>query len=319
MALLSVASVAKDKPSLPKAILDANAGVSVRIPKKSRVLLRSVQVLVDGMRDPSLEAVVEPFVRSVLSSAGFTIVASAKEVQREAAEREWERASPEIHKGSLPPTGTILRENVEVSFTVHLVRSSRQMAAILGDLVRLRIAVGGFLLRKKETGAIVFAQFVDNVTQVGTAQLVTFATDKDETFALTGTPIGGFLLTRDNQRKRDLKAVRSAIGLLHHLLVQKLAEKEPIRGIVLGKVEGITTTFVAINVGGLVGVEKGTVFAVHPVRTVGGERVALPPIAKLRALVVNDTNTVCDVVEGSIDQINEGDEVREIRPPANSH
>jgi hypothetical protein len=32
----------------------------------------------------------------------------------------------------------------------------------------------------------------------------------------------------------------------------------------------------------------------------------------LRVLVVNDTNSVCDVVDGSLDAISEGDEVREV-------
>jgi hypothetical protein len=53
-------------------------------------------------------------------------------------------------------------------------------------------------------------------------------------------------------------------------------------------------------------------FAVHPVRNVGGERVTLPACAQLRVLVVNDTNAVCDVVDGSLDAISEGDEVREV-------
>ncbi|MCS7223804.1 MAG: hypothetical protein NZ959_04520 [Armatimonadetes bacterium] len=318
LVFLSVPVAAKDNPKIPREVLDANAGVSLKIPRKSRVLIRSVSVIVDGVADPSLQAFAEPLIRSVLSSAGFSVVASAKEVMREASEREWERASPEIHKGSLPPPGTILRENVEVTVTVHLVRSSKQMAAVLGELARQRINIGGFLIRKKQTGAIVFAQFVDNVTQTGTAQLVTFATNKDESFALTGTPFGALLLTRDEQRKRDLNALRAAVGLLQALLVKKLEDREPIRGSVLGKVEGVTTTFVAINIGAFVGVEKGALFAVHPVRVVGGERVALPPVAKIRALVVNDTNSVCDILEGSLDHINEGDEVREIRPVTNS-
>jgi hypothetical protein len=233
-------------------------------------------------------------------------------VRREVEERQWERASDEIHKGSLPPKGTILRESVELKVTVHLVRSAKEWAALLGELRRRRINIGGFLIRNKETGAVLFAEFVDNATQTTTAQLISFASDKDQTFALTGTPFGAIMLSRDNQRQRDLNALRAAMGYLSRLLKVKMTERDPLKGKVLGKVAGITTTFVAINLGRLDGVREGMRFAVHPVRNVGGERVTLPACAQLRVLVVNDTNAVCDVVDGSLDAISEGDEVREV-------
>jgi hypothetical protein len=185
---------------LPKALADANAGVKLGIPQGARVLLRDIVVFSDGVPDPSLRAFVEPLLKNALTEAGLTIVATPQEVRREVEERQWERASDEIHKGSLPPKGTILRESVELKVTVHLVRSAKEWAALLGELRRRRINIGGFLIRNKETGAVLFAEFVDNATQTTTAQLVSFASDKDQTFALTGTPFGAIMLSRDNQR-----------------------------------------------------------------------------------------------------------------------
>lgn len=303
---------ADQSSQLPKAIADANAAVKLGIPQGARVLLRDIVVFSDGVPDPSLRAFVEPLLKNALTEAGLTIVAAPQEVRREVEERQWERASDEIHKGSLPPKGTILRENLELKVTVHLVRSAKEWAALLGELHRRRINIGGFLIRNKETGVVLFAEFVDNVTQTTTAQLVSFASDKDQTFALTGTPFGAIFLSRDNQRQRDLKALRAAMGYLSRLLKVKMADRDPLKGKVLGKVAGITTTFIAINLGRLDGVREGMKFAVHPVRIVGGERVTLPPCAQLRVLVVNETNAVCDVVDGSLDGISEGDEVREV-------
>ncbi len=308
----------KDKaPSVPKPVLEANAGVKLGIPQGARVMLREIVVFVDGIPDASFRAFVEPMAKAALTESGFTVVATPQEVQREAGERQFERESEEVHKGSLPPKGTILRETVELKVTAHLVRSSKELAALLGELRRRRINVGGFAIRKKETGAVVFAEIVDNASLTTTAQLISFATDKDQTFTITVAPFGagtysGIVLGRDNQRQRDLNALRAALGHLSNLLKLKLKEREPIKGVVLGKVEGVTTTFVVINIGRLDGVQQGMVFAVHPVRVVGGERVALPLVAKLRTLVINDTNTVCDVVEGKLDAVTEGDDVREV-------
>lgn len=299
-------------PYVPKPILEANASVKLGIPQGARVLLREVVVFVDNYPDPSLRAFVEPLLKAALTEAGFTVVATAQEVRREVEERRFERESEEVHKGSLPPKGMIMRETVELKATVHLVRSSRQLGMLLGELRRRRIDVGGLYIRKNETGALVFLEIIDNATLTTTAQLVSFATDKDETLTITGTPFGAFVLGRDNQRQRDMSAVRAAMGHLSNLLKLKLAEREPIKGKVLGKVEGVTTTYVVINVGRLDKVQKKMLFAVHPVKQIGGEMVSLPPIAKLRVLIVNDTNSVCDVVEGDIGDINEGDEVREV-------
>ncbi len=299
-------------PSVPKAIVEANASVKLGIPQGARVLLREVTVFVDNYPDPSLRAFVEPMLKAALTEAGFTVVATAQEVRREVEERRFERESEEIHKGSLPPKGTILRETVELKATVHLVRSARQLGLLLGELRRHRINIGGFYIRKNESGALVFLEIVDNATLTTTAQLVSFATDKDETFTITGTPFGAILLGRDNQRQRDMSALKAALGHLSNLLKLKLAEREPIKGKVLGKVEGVTATYIVINVGRLDGVQKGMQFAIHPVKKVGDELVALPPTAKVRVLIVNDTNSVCDVVEGSIESVSEGDEAREI-------
>ncbi len=299
-------------PSVPKAIVEANASVKLGIPQGARVLLREVTVFVDNYPDPSLRAFVEPMLKAALTEAGFTVVATAQEVRREVEERRFERESEEIHKGSLPPKGTILRETVELKATVHLVRSARQLGLLLGELRRRRINIGGFYIRKNESGALVFLEIVDNATLTTTAQLVSFATDKDETFTITGTPFGAILLGRDNQRQRDMNALKAALGHLSNLLKLKLAEREPIKGKVLGKVEGVTATYIVINVGRLDGVQKGMQFAIHPVKKVGDELVALPPTAKVRVLIVNDTNSVCDVVEGSIEIVSEGDEAREI-------
>ncbi len=299
-------------PSVPKAIVEANASVKLGIPQGARVLLREVTVFVDNYPDPSLRAFVEPMLKAALTEAGFTVVATAQEVRREVEERRFERESEEIHKGSLPPKGTILRETVELKATVHLVRSARQLGLLLGELRRHRINIGGFYIRKNESGALVFLEIVDNATLTTTAQLVSFATDKDETFTITGTPFGAILLGRDNQRQRDMSALKAALGHLSNLLKLKLAEREPIKGKVLGKVEGVTTTYIVINVGRLDGVQKGMQFAIHPVKKVGDELVALPPTAKVRVLIVNDTNSVCDVVEGSIESVSESDEAREI-------
>ncbi len=319
LALSPVMGQGSKPPSVPKAILDANAEVKLSIPQGARVLLREILVFVDGYPDPSFRALVEPLLKSALTNAGFTVVATAQEVRRETEERRFERESEEVHKGSLPPKGMILRETVELKATAHLVRSARQLGAILGELRRYRINVGGFFLRKNETGALVFLEIVDNATLTTTAQLVSFATDKDETLTITGTPFGAIVLGRDNQRQRDMNALRAALTHLTNLLKLKLAEREPITGTVLGKVEGVTATYIVINVGRLDGVQKGMLFAVHPVRIVGNERVALPPIAKLRALVINDTNTVCDLVEGDLAAINEGDKVTEILPNAETN
>lgn len=297
---------------MPKAIVEANASVKLGIPQGARVLLREVTVFVDNYPDPSLRAFVEPMLKAALTEAGFTVVATAQEVRREVEERRFERESEEIHKGSLPPKGTILRETVELKATVHLVRSARQLGLLLGELRRHRINIGGFYIRKNESGALVFLEIVDNATLTTTAQLVSFATDKDETFTITGTPFGAILLGRDNQRQRDMSALKAALGHLSNLLKLKLAEREPIKGKVLGKVEGVTATYIVINVGRLDGVQKGMQFAIHPVKKVGDELVALPPTAKVRVLIVNDTNSVCDVVEGSIESVSEGDEAREI-------
>lgn len=297
---------------MPKAIVEANASVKLGIPQGARVLLREVTVFVDNYPDPSLRAFVEPMLKAALTEAGFTVVAIAQEVRREVEERRFERESEEIHKGSLPPKGTILRETVELKATVHLVRSARQLGLLLGELRRRRINIGGFYIRKNESGALVFLEIVDNATLTTTAQLVSFATDKDETFTITGTPFGAILLGRDNQRQRDMNALKAALGHLSNLLKLKLAEREPIKGKVLGKVEGVTATYIVINVGRLDGVQKGMQFAIHPVKKVGDELVALPPTAKVRVLIVNDTNSVCDVVEGSIESVSEGDEAREI-------
>lgn len=297
---------------MPKAIVEANASVKLGIPQGARVLLREVTVFVDNYPDPSLRAFVEPMLKAALTEAGFTVVATAQEVRREVEERRFERESEEIHKGSLPPKGTILRETVELKATVHLVRSARQLGLLLGELRRRRINIGGFYIRKNESGALVFLEIVDNATLTTTAQLVSFATDKDETFTITGTPFGAILLGRDNQRQRDMNALKAALGHLSNLLKLKLAEREPIKGKVLGKVEGVTATYIVINVGRLDGVQKGMQFAIHPVKKVGDELVALPPTAKVRVLIVNDTNSVCDVVEGSIESVSEGDEAREI-------
>ncbi len=299
-------------PSVPKAIVEANASVKLGIPQGARVLLREVTVFVDNYPDPSLRAFVEPMLKAALTEAGFTVVATAQEVRREVEERRFERESGEIHKGSLPPKGTILRETVELKATVHLVRSARQLGLLLGELRRRRINIGGFYIRKNESGALVFLEIVDNATLTTTAQLVSFATDKDETFTITGTPFGAILLGRDNQRQRDMNALKAALGHLSNLLKLKLAEREPIKGKVLGKVEGVTATYIVINVGRLDGVQKGMQFAIHPVKKVGDELVALPPTAKVRVLIVNDTNSVCDVVEGSIESVSESDEAREI-------
>jgi len=299
-------------PSVPKAVLEANASVKLGIPQGARVLLREVVVFTEGYPDPSLRAFVEPMIKAALTEAGFTIVANPQEVRREVEERKFERESDEIHQGSLPPKGMILRETVELKATVHLVRSAKQLALLLGELRRQRINIGGFYIRKNESGALVFLEIVDNATLTTTAQLVSFATDKDEVLTITGTPFGAILLGRDNQRQRDMNALRAALKHLSDLLKIKLAEREPIKGKVLGKVEGATATYIVINVGRLDGVQKGMRFAIHPVKEVGGELVALPPVAKIRTLVVNDKNTVCDVVEGSIESINEGDEAREI-------
>ncbi|MFN3422243.1 MAG: hypothetical protein ACK40X_11030 [Armatimonadota bacterium] len=299
-------------PSVPRAIIEANASVKLGIPQGARVLLREVVVFVDNYPDPSLRAFVEPMLKAALTEAGFTIVATSQEVRREAEERRFERESEEVHKGSLPPKGKILRETVELKATVHLVRSSRQLGMLLGELRRRRIDIGGFYLRKNESGALVFLEVIDNATLTTTAQLVSFATDKDETFTITGTPFGAILLGRDNQRQRDMKALKAALGHLGNLLKLKLAEREPIKGKVLGKVEGVTATYIVINVGRLDGVQKGMQFAIHPMKRVGEELVALPPVAKIRVLIVNDTNSVCDVIEGSLESINEGDEAREI-------
>jgi len=303
-------------PSVPKAILDANASVKLGIPQGARIFLREVAVFVDGYPDLSLRAFVEPLLKAALTDVGFTIVASPQEVRREAEERRFERESEEVHKGSLPPKGSILRETVELKVTVHLVRSSRQLTALLGELRRQRIDIGGFYLRKNETGAIAFLEVIDNATLTTMAQLVSFATDRDETLTITGTPFGAIVLGRDNQRQRDMNALRAAVGHLGNLLKLKLTEREPIKGKVLGKVEGVMATYIVVNIGRLDGVQKGMVFAVHPVRRVGGELVALPPIAKLRALVINETNSVCDLLEGDLDAIREGDEVREVVPNA---
>lgn len=299
-------------PSVPKAIIEANASVKLGIPQGARVLLREVVVFVDNYPDPSLRAFVEPMLKAALTEAGFTIVATSQEVRREAEERRFERESEEVHKGSLPPKGKILRETVELKATVHLVRSSRQLGMLLGELRRRRIDIGGFYLRKNESGALVFLEVIDNATLTTVSQLVSFATDKDETFTITGTPFGAILLGRDNQRQRDMNAIKAALGHLGNLLKLKLAEREPIKGKVLGKVEGVTATYIVINVGHLDGVQKGAQFAIHPMKRVGEELVALPPVAKIRVLIVNDTNSVCDVVEGDLESINEGDEAREI-------
>jgi hypothetical protein len=311
---LPLASFAQNSkaPSVPKPILEANASVKLGIPQGARVLLREVVVFVDNYPDPSLRAFVEPLLKAALTEAGFTVVATPQEVRREAEERRFERESEEVHKGSLPPKGTILRETVELKATVHLVRSGRQLGMLLGELRRRRIDIGGFYIRKNESGALVFLEVIDNATLTTTAQLVSFATDKDEILTITGTPFGALVLGRDNQRQRDMNAIRAAMGHLSNLLKLKLAEREPIKGKVLGKVEGVTATYIVINVGRLDGVQKGMNFAVHPVRKVGDELVALPPIAKLRVLIVNDTNSVCDVVEGDVGSINEGDEAREV-------
>ncbi len=303
-------------PSVPKAILDANASVKLGIPQGARVFLREVVVFVDGYPDLSLRAFVEPLLKAALTDVGFTIVASPQEVRREAEERRFERESEEVHKGSLPPKGSILRETVELKVTAHLVRSSRQLAALLGELRRRRIDIGGFYLHKNETGVIAFLEVIDTATLTTMAQLVSFATDRDETLTITGTPFGAIVLGRDNQRQRDMNALRAAIGHLSNLLKLKLMEREPIKGKVLGKVEGVMATYIVVNIGRLDGVQKGMVFAVHPVRRVGDELVALPPIAKLRALVINETNSVCDLLEGDLDAIREGDEVREVVPNA---
>ncbi len=299
-------------PSVPKAIIEANASVKLGIPQGARVLLREVVVFVDNYPDPSLRAFVEPMLKAALTEAGFTIVATSQEVRREAEERRFERESEEVHKGSLPPKGKILRETVELKATVHLVRSSRQLGMLLGELRRRRIDIGGFYLRKNESGALVFLEVIDNATLTTVSQLVSFATDKDETFTITGTPFGAILLGRDNQRQRDMNALKAALGHLGNLLKLKLSEREPIKGKVLGKVEGVTATYIVINVGHLDGVQKGTQFAIHPMKRVGEDLVALPPVAKIRVLIVNDTNSVCDVVEGDLESINEGDEAREI-------
>ncbi len=299
-------------PSVPKAIAEANASVKLGIPQGARVLLREVTVFVDNYPDPSLRAFVEPMLKAALTEAGFTVVATAQEVRREVEERRFERESEEIHKGSLPPKGTILRETVELKATVHLVRSARQLGLLLGELRRRRINIGGFYIRKNESGALVFLEIIDNATLTTTAQLISFATGKDETCTVTGTPFGAILLGRDNQRQRDMNALKAALGHLSNLLKLKLAEREPIKGKVLGKVEGVTATYIVINIGRLDGVQKGMQFAIHPVKKVGDELVALPPTAKVRVLIVNDTNSVCDVVEGDIESINEGDEAREI-------
>ncbi|MCS7263815.1 MAG: hypothetical protein NZ805_03160 [Armatimonadetes bacterium] len=298
--------------SVPKAILEANASVKLGIPQGARVLLREVVVFVENYPDPSFRLFVEPMLKAALTEAGFTVVATAQDVRREVEERRFERESEEIHKGSLPPKGTILRETVELKATVHLVRSARQLGLLLGELRRRRIDIGGFYIRKNESGAMVFLEIIDNATLTTTAQLVSFATDKDETLTITGTPFGAILLGRDNQRQRDMKALKAAISHLSNLLKIKLAEREPIKGKVLGKFKGATSTYIVINVGRLDGVQKGMQFAVHPVRIIGGETVALPPVAKIRVLIVNETNSVCDVVEGEIDNIEEGDETREI-------
>lgn len=299
-------------PSVPKPILEANASVKLKIPYGARVLLREVVVFVDNYPDPSLRAFVEPLLKAALTEAGFTVVATSQEVRRETEERRFERESEEIHKGSLPPKGKILRENLELKATVHLVRSERQLGMLLGELRRRRINVGGFYIRKNESGALVFLEVIDNASLTTTAQLVSFATDKDETLTITGTPLGAIVLGRDNQRQRDMSAIKAAMRHLSNLLKLKSAEREPVKGKVLGKIDGVTATYVVINVGSLDGVQKGANFAVHPVRRIGDESVVLPPIAKLRVLIVNDTNSVCDVVEGDIEKIEEGFEVKEI-------
>lgn len=314
LVLLVGVSVAQNSKtmSVPKAIVEANASVKIGIPQGARVLLREVVVFVDNYPDPSLRTFVEPMLKAALTEAGFTVVATAQEVRREVEERRFERESEEVHKSSLPPKGRILRETVELKATVHLVRSAKQLGLLLGELRRHRINIGGFYLRKNESGALVFLEIIDNATLTTTAQLVSFATDKDETFMITGTPFGAILLGRDNQRQRDMNALRAALGHLSNLIKLKLTEREPIKGKLLGKFKGATANYVVINVGRLDGVQKGTQFAIHPVRIIGDERVAFPPTAKIRVLIVNDTNSVCDVIEGNFDEIDEGDEAREI-------
>ncbi|MEM2145966.1 MAG: hypothetical protein QW279_11440 [Candidatus Jordarchaeaceae archaeon] len=111
-----------------------NQNFELQIPQNPRILLENFQVTVGGRgyawHLPAHHQVIAKLIESDLQSVfGGASVVSLDKVREETAERRELRENAEVDQSTIPPSGTIKREDMELDVVIDLIENERDLRA----------------------------------------------------------------------------------------------------------------------------------------------------------------------------------------------
>lgn len=152
------------KKSSLKATREANKKFTFSFPKEPRFLVEKITIEGDYGYGYFPDLIDKMLKRNLENTFSGSSVVSLEKVRKEAEERRELRKEPEVKQETIPPSGTIERENVEVEGNFKLIRSRQELQAYLGAW-GYRIDLAGFNFEKIKTLAVGEITFRDPKSQ----------------------------------------------------------------------------------------------------------------------------------------------------------
>jgi len=239
----------------------------------------------------------------IFSSLGLKSVTSRAQLEQESRERA--RANIEIAPETIPEPATIEREDIEVTPTLKVVHSRKDLEAIIG-WGRNIFSLSGFDIEKAKTVVVLDVTFWDNRTGVAAGTISVLGNEADfKNVLVGGLSVGGIRLRRDDDRGREGRAISVALGNLERVLKDKLEEKEKAPYTYVGEIVGFYGGNVFIDITAEDGLAEGTRLVVdQKIQLDKGKGWGiLPDVAKLEITRVGKgrgENSTCKIVEGQV-------------------
>ncbi|PIS13415.1 MAG: hypothetical protein COT67_01875 [Candidatus Tagabacteria bacterium CG09_land_8_20_14_0_10_41_14] len=241
----------------------------------------------------------------IFSSLGLKSVTSRAQLEQESRERARARANIEIAPETIPEPATIEREDIEVTPTLKVVHSRKDLEAIIG-WGRNIFSLSGFDIEKAKTVVVLDVTFWDNRTGVAAGTISVLGNEADfKNVLVGGLSVGGIRLRRDDDRGREGRAISVALGNLERVLKDKLEEKEKAPYTYVGEIVGFYGGNVFIDITAEDGLAEGTRLVVdQKIQLDKGKGWGiLPDVAKLEITRVGKgrgENSTCKIVEGQV-------------------
>jgi len=250
-----------------------------------------------GERD--LQIILRDNISTILKDLGFTSVATRSQLRKESQERAEERANREVAQPTVPESGTVPREEVEVRPSVQIIRSKKDLESLFG-WGRNIFSISGFDIKSSETVIAINLGFFNNKTQMDLARLVIVGKEKDfDRVRIGSLSFGGLdLERRDPQQGQEARALAACLQNLEKILSEKLEAQERKAG-QIGEIIGVKGNLVSIDLGKENNVEVGMRFTVDgTLKAEKGEDFPVPDLATLVVISVSETENqaTCRVV-----------------------